>query len=235
VFPGTPYERGLCALGYVEAGIRAQDTGCDGVFINTFGDYGIDELKSALRIPVVGAGEAAMALATTLGRRFAIVTIWPTALNFIFDERIRSCGMTAKCAGVFNVMSSEEMTRRGTADDPVAHMRAGQAAMIARIVEAAEVAVQQHGADTVVLGCTCMAPIGHLVAARLTVPVVEPMTAGYKLLETQLSLGLSQSMAAFPPATADKLALARNLVAGAPSPAAKPEDCEVCEVAAAAE
>ena len=61
VFPHTPYERGLSIMAYLDAAIEAQKAGFDAVFINTMGDYGIDEMRSALRIPVIGAGEAAMA------------------------------------------------------------------------------------------------------------------------------------------------------------------------------
>ncbi|MDX2224777.1 MAG: aspartate/glutamate racemase family protein [Rhodospirillaceae bacterium] len=233
VFPGTPYERGLCVLGYVETGIRAAEQGYAAAFINTVGDYGIDELRSAVAIPVVGAGEAAMTVATTLGRRFAIVTIWPTKLNFIYDERIRSCRMNERCIGVFNVLANDEMTMRGDDTDPVAGMRSGKQAMIDRIVRVADQAVAA-GADTIVLGCTCMAPIGARIAARMAVPVVEAMTAGYKYAEALVGLKLSHSAAAYPRAAADRLTLARDLVAGA-GVAAQAEDCEVCVVATAAE
>lgn len=233
VFPGTPYERGLAVLGYVEAGIRAQDEGYDGLFINTFGDYGIAELKSALRIPVVGAGEASMAAATTLGQRFAIVTIWPESLNFIFAERVGTCAMSAHYAGLVNVLSMRDMDARGTGDDPVVAMRGGEAAMLDRIVAACEHAIATLKADSIILGCTCMAPIGARVAQRVRVPVIEPMTTGYAMTELQVKLGLGQSKVAYPSPPDDALQLARQLVSGvAVSP---PTVCEPCAIVAAAE
>jgi allantoin racemase len=233
VFPGTPYDRGMAALGYVEAGIRAQDEGYDGVFINTFGDYGIAELKSALRIPVIGAGEASMAVASTLGKRFAIVTIWPESLNFIFGERVASCAMSAHYAGLVNVLDAQDMAARGTDHDPVMAMRGGKSTMLDRIVKACEHAVAALKADTVILGCTCMAPIGALIAKRVSVPVVEPMTTGYAMAEMQVNLRLGQSKTAYPPPSDDALKLARDLVAGAG--ALSTEVCEPCAVVAAAE
>lgn len=231
LFPGTPYERGLGAVGYIEAAIRAQDEGFDAVFINTFGDYGIDEMKSALKIPVVGAGEAAMTMASMLGRKFAIVTIWPKSLNFIYDERIRNCGMASRCIGVFNVLAEAEMAPRGSAEDPVTAMRAGKTTMIDRIVAMAEKAVAA-GADTIALGCTCMAPVGKQIAARVSVPVVEALTAGYKYTEMQVALRLKQSVAAFPPVAADRLAVARKLVNGGDGAPPRESECEVCVEAA---
>lgn len=230
LFPGTPYERGMGAVGYIEAGIRAQDEGFDAVFINTFGDYGIDELKSAVKIPVVGAGEAAMTMASMLGRKFAIVTIWPKSLNFIYDERIRNCGMANRCVGVFNVLADAEMAR-GRDSDPVNDMRAGKTAMIDRIVAVANQAIAA-GADTIALGCTCMAPVGQKIAARLPVPVIEAATAGYKYTETLAALKLTQSPAAFPTAAADRLAVARKLVNGGDGAAPQEKECEVCVEAA---
>jgi len=88
VFPMTPFDRGLTALAYVDCAIEAEKAGYDAVFINTFGDYGIDEIRSATGMVVIGAGEASMALAANLGRRFSIVTIWPPRLNFIYQERL---------------------------------------------------------------------------------------------------------------------------------------------------
>lgn len=231
LFPGTPFERGLGAIGYIEAGVRAQDEGFDGVFINTVGDYGIDELKSALRIPVVGAGESAMATAAMLGKKFAIVTIWPDTLNFIYEERIRACGAAHRVVGIFNVLAPSEMAPRGSNDDPVTDMRAGKSAMIDRIVTAANDAVAA-GADTVMLGCTCMAPIGRAIAARMAVPVVEALSAGYKHTELLLSMGLCQSSAAYPPVGADRLALARKLVNGGDGAPPKEAECGVCVAAA---
>ncbi len=233
VFPGTPYERGIAALGYIEAGIRAQDEGYDAVLINTFGDYGITELKSALRIPVVGAGESAMSLAAMLGRKFAIITIWPKSLNFIFEERVASCGMAARFGGLVNVLDDTEMGLRGTEQDPVVAMRGAKSAMIERIVAAAEQAIAKMGVDTIALGCTCMAPIGSLIAQRLAVPVVEPMTAGYAATEMLLSLGVRQSKLAFAAPGEGALNLARQLVGEVAM--STEVACEPCAIAAAAE
>lgn len=231
LFPGTPFERGLGAVGYIEAGIRAQDEGFDAVFINTVGDYGIDELKSALKIPVVGAGEASMTMATILGRKFAIVTIWPASLNFIYEERLRSCGMTQRCVGLFNVLAESEMAPRGSEEDPVKAMRAGKATMVDRIVAAAERALAA-GADTIMLGCTCMAPVGRAIAARLPVPVIEALTTGYKFTELMVAMRLKQSPAAFPAVAGDRLAVARKLVNGGDGAPPQEAECEVCVEAA---
>jgi allantoin racemase len=231
-FPDTPYDRGLAVLGHVDAGIKAQSDGYRALFINTFGDYGIAELRSALSIPVVGAGEAAMAVASTLGRRFAIVSIWPRAMNFIYHERVAATGMGPRCVAIHNVMDDFEMAavKRGEADDAVTVMRRGSAEIVDRVVAAADLAIARDGADTIVLGCTCMAPIGATVASRVRAPVVEAMTAGYTMTEMMVSLGLAQSAVAFPRAAPQRLLAVGDLISGRPREVVA-DECEICVIA----
>jgi allantoin racemase len=229
-FPRTPYDRGLAAIGNIDAGIAAEADGFSALFLNTFGDYGVAELRSALHIPVIGAGEAAMMLASTLGRRFAIVTVWPRSMNFIYDERIAACSMGQRCAGIVNILDDRDIvaTERGDPDDPITTMRAGSGAIIDRIVSGAETMLAAGDTDTIILGCTCMAPIGHRVAERLAVPVVEAMTAGYKMVEMLASLALTQSAVAYPKPPPERLARMGELLSGAPARETAEEDCPVC-------
>jgi allantoin racemase len=228
-FPRSQYDRFLTALGIIDAGIAAANNGAAGIFINTFGDYGLSELRSALSIPVIGAGQSALAMASTLGRRFAIVSIWPRALGFIFEDRIAECGMQARCAEIVHVLADDMADMSGVMMK-VGQMRAGQDQIIAAIVSAAQGAIQR-GADTIVLGCTCMAPIAGRLARELPVPVVDPMTTGYKATEMMIALNLAHSAHAYPRTNVDNLGLVKALVDGAPQGAGA-EDCPVCVIAA---
>lgn len=64
-----------CAVVAVDNGIEAERRGYDGVVIGHFQDPGLAELKSALRIPVVGAGQASLLYASQLGRRLGLITL----------------------------------------------------------------------------------------------------------------------------------------------------------------
>lgn len=64
VFPDSPRARETCALAYLEAGLTAETNGYAGLYINTVGDYGLQELRKASTIPVSGAGEGAILTAT---------------------------------------------------------------------------------------------------------------------------------------------------------------------------
>jgi allantoin racemase len=66
-----------CAIRAVSNGIDAERDGYDAFVIGHFQDPGLYELRSALKIPVVAAGEATMFAAAQLGRRLGLVTLDP--------------------------------------------------------------------------------------------------------------------------------------------------------------
>ncbi len=54
---------------------------------------------------------------------------------------------------------------------------------MARIEAACRVALEQEGAEVIVLGCTCMQPVAGMLQAE-GIPVIEPMVAGYQYAES---------------------------------------------------
>ena len=228
-FPMTPYDRGLTALAYLDCALEAEKAGFDAVFINTVGDYGIDEMKSATGMVVVGAGEATMAMCVNTGRRFSIVTIWPPKLNFIQLERLSSCGMQDRCASIRNVQEDREVEGVEQAAATTASLKDRNESLKRRIVDAINAAVSEDGADTIMLGCTCMAPVGPDVAAQVNVPVFESMRTGYKTAEALLTLGVRHSDAAYPKPNPETLSAVGALVAGQGNMDLG-GDCEVCVI-----
>lgn len=78
----SPPDRGFCRLSEfrcailaIDNGIAAEETGYDAVVMGHFQDPGLYELKSAVDIPVIGAGEATMHFAAQLGRHIGLVTL----------------------------------------------------------------------------------------------------------------------------------------------------------------
>ena len=72
-----------------------------------------------------------------------------------------------------------------------------------------------------------MAPVGPDIAARVGVPVFEPMRTGYKIVEALLALGVRHSDIAFPKPNPDNLSAVATLVAGQGN-LNLGGDCEVC-------
>lgn len=177
-FAATPYERLVVDVGYVDAAEAAVAAGCDALFINSMADYGIDAMRAAVGVPVVGAGEAALREGGRDGRRFAIVTVWPRSMRFLYDERLRACGLEDGCVAVHHLSGEDELRRLGADDGVMARMHRADGGVVARLAELCAQAVRD-GAECIVLGCTCMAPIGPAVAAACSVPVIESSRFGY--------------------------------------------------------
>jgi allantoin racemase len=224
-FPHGPADLPFQALGHLEAGITAA-ADCDALFLNTVGDYGLPALKAALSIPVVGAGEASLRLAPSLGRRFAIVTIWPVSMNFIPLGLLRDYGLEALSVGIRNVGVEADLDSLGRDDSVIARMQAGVQDVLDRVVDACHAAVETDGAEVVVLGCTCMSPVADAIAARCPVPVINPLAAALKMAEGLASMRLSAShvnQARFRDSATDRLRTMVDAVAEFPQ-----EECQVC-------
>ena len=178
-FAFTPYERLIVDLGYVDAAQQAARAGCDAILLNSFADYGIEAARSAVGIPVIGAGEAAMRAAGAGGRPYAIVTVWPESMGYIYAERRRSLE-DRDCVAVRHVSPESELGRLGSEEGVMPQMARGESPVIDRIVAECERAVRETGARAIALGCTCMAPVGPRVAERCSVPVFESSRAGFE-------------------------------------------------------
>lgn len=224
-------------LAYTEAGMRAADGGAAAVLINTVGDSGLAQMKAALDIPVVGAGQAAMHLAGVLGRRFSIVTVVSPISKPLYDRAVAESGVAHACTEVRFVTSDDEGAF--VADGPVSAMqKTGRGPLLDRIVEAA-LDTLSAGAEVVVLGCTCMSPVSREIAARLPCPTIDPLEVGYKTAETLVTLRLRQAKAVNGPSDLSR-ALVKSLgsvgnpgAVGVVAGVVADDDCgDACEVLA---
>ena len=172
-------------LGEIE---RAEKEGFDGVLISCFGDPGLKPARELVGIPVVGTAEAGMLFATALAQRFSVVTILPNIVPLIFDLA-RVLGVREKLASVRDIgvcVASIEGARES-----------GEG--VKRICEEATKAIEDDGAQAIVLGGTCMTAVGPSVHDLLVekrgynVPIVDPVGAPVKFLESLIALGLTQS------------------------------------------
>lgn len=182
VFPKDEASRQRTTEAYVRAGVEAQRMGFDGIFINTVGDYGVTALRSKLHIPVVGSGEAALRAAAANGTPFAIVTIWPPALRFLYETILQDANLTEACSEIFFLSNDEDLATLAAEDNFVTDMRACYAAPL-NAIEAACRGAEARGAQTIVLGCTCMQPVARRLKDRIALPLIEPMVTGYLATE----------------------------------------------------
>ncbi len=168
--------------GVVRCGLRMA-AGHDGVLVNCFLDPGVQALRELVDVPVAGAGEGGMVIATLLGDKFSVLCVAPN-LAPRHERQARLLGLEERLASVVNL------------GIPVLDLEADEERTIDTAADRARAAVERNGAEVIVLGCTGLARLAQGIRGRLSVPVVEPLSAALKLLETQIDLGLSHSRAA---------------------------------------
>jgi Asp/Glu/hydantoin racemase len=164
--------------------------GADGAIIGAFGDPGLFAARELFDFPVVGMSEAAMLTACMLGARFAIVT-FAAALGPWFEDCVASHGLTGRCAAVRAL------------DGGFASLADVQDEKEALLVDLANRAVAQDGADVVILAGAPLAGLAAKVKARVAVPLVDPVAAAVRQVETLVRLAPRKAAAggfARPPA-----------------------------------
>ncbi|MBU3671202.1 MAG: hypothetical protein FGM43_01545 [Sinobacteraceae bacterium] len=181
LFAATAYERLLVDLGFVDAALQAAQNGSDAILINSFADYGLNAARAALTVPLIGAGEAALREASAEGSRpFSIVTVWPRSMGFIYEERLQATGLQSLCRSIRHASDEDELSKLGHDDGVMPRMARHEPSVIASLRALCEAAVKDDGAAAIVLGCTCMAPIGELLQTGCSVPVIESSRAALR-------------------------------------------------------
>jgi allantoin racemase len=171
-----------------QAGITAEDEGYAGVLIDTVSDSGLWPLRSALNIPVVGPGEASFAAAMMLGKSFSVITMWPQWFP-LYEKVLSQHGWEHRCASVRSIDTRPDVTELLEGKEEV---------VFAKLKAEALRAIEEDGADVIVLGSTTMHQSATYLASELPVPVLNPGQVAYKQLETLIELGLTHSKKAFP-------------------------------------
>lgn len=185
----SPFEWTLADAFVLDAGIAAHAEGYDGLCSFSMSDSGVAALRSRLRIPVIGAAQAAFAQALMLGKRFSIVTMWQPWRHHMI-EVVGRYGLQDRLASVRHI---------GVRPD-TGQLLSGKEAVVFRLLEEQALrALEDDGADAIVLGSTTMYQAHAHLAATLPCPVVNPGWAAYKALEAWLDMGLAHSALAYPP------------------------------------
>ncbi len=186
VFARTPFEHLFTELGTVEAAVRALNDGCDGIFIDTFGDYGLDRIRAMTALPVTGAGEASIRIAGAHGRRFSIVTVWPPSMAYLYSERLAAVPGGSNCVGVHHLGDEIELDLVGTELGVKSRMLNGESAVVDEIAALCDQVTTDDLPEAILLGCTCMQPIADQISARCSVPVLEPSQLGMQMARQRL-------------------------------------------------
>lgn len=182
------YDMALMELAVIEAGIKAEDEGYDAVCVNTVSDSGLSALRSRLSIPVLAPGIAAFHTACMLGQKFSILTMWPRWYP-LYRKTLKEYGLEAHLASIRSI---------DVRPDTQALLEGKEEVVFAKLLDAGRLAIEQDGADVIVLGSTTMHQAHAYLAEHLPVPVLNPGLIAYKMCEVLLDLGLCHSKIAYP-------------------------------------
>jgi allantoin racemase len=171
-----------------QAGIDSEAEGYSAVVIDTVSDSGLRALRSRLTIPVLGPGECAFHMAMTLGKKFTVLTMWDEWFP-LYEKTLTEYGFWPRCASLRSIKTRPDLEE----------LLAGKEEVIfAKLKAEAERAIDEDGADVIVLGSTTMHQSATWLAQNLPIPVINPGLVAYKQAELLIQLGLTHSKVAFP-------------------------------------
>lgn len=154
--------------------------GADAVVIACFGDPGLFALRELANVPVIGMAEASCHMASTLGRKFSIVT-GGRAWGPMLEEFVATIGLSANLASVRTV----EATGADIAANPDE--------ALAGLKATCQGAVQEDGAEAIILGGLGLAGIAERIAADVPVPLIDNVVAAIRVAEAAATLGVSKA------------------------------------------
>ena len=157
---------------------RSRGDGFDAVVIACFEDPGLYGARELLAAPVFGIAESAMLIARTLGHSFSIITT-PARYRPITTDLVRLYGLERRCASVRTVELPEPLL-----DDDTA------AAILS--IEARR-ALEEDGAEVLIIGCSKLSRFDKELERSLGVPVLDGVACAIKLAEACVGYGLRTS------------------------------------------
>ncbi|PLR76714.1 hydrogenase expression protein HupH [Bacillus sp. V3-13] len=180
----SEYDEALCVPNFLEKAKEAEEEGYDGVVSDCFGDPGVKPAREILDIPVVGACESSMLFASSLAKSFSVVTVLPNVVPMI-ENISKTLGVNGNLASVRYV------------NIPVLEVH-DKDRLKKELYEEMIKAIEQDGAHALVLGCTGFMGVAAELQERLKqngydVPVIDPVFAATRLLESLIAMGVKQS------------------------------------------
>lgn len=148
----------------------------DAIVVAAFGDPGLAGLREALDIPVVGLTEAALMSACMLGQRFSIVAI-SRRITAWYRETVQANGLADRLASIRSL--DNPLKDIGTVQDD--HGERLQALCLS--------AVEDDGADVIIIAGAPLAGLARSIKHRIPVPVVDGVSSAVGHAQTLAALG----------------------------------------------
>ena len=153
----------------------ANQSGCDALVVAAFGDPGIAGLREAMDVPVVGLTEAALMSACLLGGRFSIIAI-SRRITAWYRECVQANGLIDRLASIRCL------------DQPLRDIGAVQEDHATRLRELCWRAVEEDGADVLIIAGAPLAGLARSIRADIPVPLVDGVSSAVRHAETLIAL-----------------------------------------------
>lgn len=152
----------------------------DAIVIACFDDTGVDAVRTLVKAPVLGIGEAAYHAASMIANKFSVITTLSRSVPGLENNLMRY-GLAQKCARV-----------RAT-EIPVLKLEEGDPATLYKIRSEIRDAIEQDNAEAIVLGCAGMADLMAELSAEFGLPVIDGVAAGVTFAEALVNNRLGTS------------------------------------------
>lgn len=175
------YDEAWAALPTLLEAEKAEKEGYDAIIDYCFGDPALEALKEAVNIPVVGLNEPSIHLASLLGRKFSIIGVGGKEAHGLMRDKVSHYGLDKKLASL-------RMT-----DIRVLDIKKEFNRLVEALAEEGKKAIEEDGAEVLVLGCGSLLNIAEILQKRLNVPVIDSGLAALKIAEDLVKLKLTHS------------------------------------------
>jgi len=147
----------------------------DAIVVAAFGDPGIEGLREAFDIPVIGMTEAALMSACLLGKRFSIVAI-SRRITAWYRECVQANGLLDRLASIRCL------------DQPLQDIGRVQDDHGERLKALCLSAVDDDGADVIVIAGAPLAGLARSMKSEIPVPMVDGVSSAVNHAQTLVSL-----------------------------------------------
>lgn len=174
------YDEAIASLALLQEIKSGEAQQIDGYVIACFGDPALYAARELATGPVIGIAEAAMHAASMIAPSFSVVTTLQ-----------RTCGMAwhlAERYGMKRFCKNVRATDVAVLDLDIPGSKARSI-----IIDECRRALDEDGAESIVLGCAGMAEFSHEIEDAIGAPVIEGVTTAVKWAEALISLKLKTS------------------------------------------
>ena len=180
----------------IELARQSQAEGYQGIFVSDFDFCGVEPSRENVSIPVIGGFRPSALTAISLSEKVGLITIVESVVP-MQEEHFRNFGILNNLACILPT------------NIPVIGLGSNPTHTIQRVYELSIQAIEEYGAQSIILGCTGFIGVAQPVAEALYskyqsyIPVLDPNQVGMSYLINLVRNGLAQSQRTYFPYNGD--------------------------------